>query len=441
MKGYRFFVFGFLMLHASALIADERPEYDLWLRPGQTVSDDPRRLPWPEPDLSEAAVQVIEGATLIDGSGGPPVRDAVVVIRGNRIEQVGRRGDVEVPADATSIDGSGRYLLPGLIDLHTHVTYPEQVVSFYTDTDSAATIRAIEKVRMYVDHGITSLRDVASRNDVPFRLKEAIRAGIIVGPRIFPSGKLITGTGGHGAESDALIVTGMVIEADGPDAFAKAVREQIKAGADYIKLASHYTREEVAAAIEAAHQLGIRVTADTTTHFLKWAVQAGIDCVEHPLPRDDETIELMAKKGTYAVPTVVAYKRYIFDQRGGYHNSLSRRFYFDHEANVEMVRRLKKAGVKIGVGTDLFLGYREHFEKPTAYVDELRYFIEAGFTPMEAIVAATRTGAEILNMSDKLGTLESGKLADLIMLEGNPLDDIGALEEPVFVMVDGKIID
>ena len=92
-------------------------------------------------------------------------------------------------------------------------------------------------------------------------------------------------------------------------------------------------------------------------------------------------------------------------------------------------------------GPDLFLGYRDHFEKPTAYVDELRGFIEAGFTPMEAIVAATRTGAEILNMSDKLGTVESGKLADLIMVAGNPLDDIGALAKPVFVMVDGKFID
>jgi len=430
-------VFVAVFLIVLGIVYGQKKQYSLEQHPGQTVSDDPRRLPLPKQDLSKAAVQILKGATLIDGTGEIPLRDAVIVIRGNRIQEVGRSEQVSIPEGATIIPVKGKYILPGMMDLHTHITYPTNVIEFTTDTDTTATLRAIDKIKYYVNHGITSLRDVGSRNDVPFRIKEAVRYGTIIGPRIFPAGKLITATGGHGAEGDFLIINGIAAEANGADEFREAVREQIKAGADCIKLASNYTREEAAAAIDEAHQLGLRVTADSHTFYTTWAVQAGIDCIDHPLPRDEETIRLMAENGTSAVPTVVAYYN-IFQERGGYWGLLSRRFYFDHAANMEMLRRLKRAGVKVGVGTDVIMDYTNRL--PKYYLQELHFFLEAGYSPMETIIAATRTGAEILGMEDKLGTIEKGKLADLIVVEENPLDKIDTVGTPLLVMVDGKIV-
>jgi imidazolonepropionase-like amidohydrolase len=184
--------------------------------------------------------------------------------------------------------------------------------------------------------------------------------------------------------------------------------------------------------------MGLRVTADSHTFYITWAVQAGIDGIDHPLPRDEETIRLMAEKGTCAVPTIVAYY-HIFQERGGYWGTQSRRFYFDHAANMELLRRLKKAGIKTGIGTDVIMDYTTQL--PKYYLMELRFFLEAGYTPMETIIAATRTGAEILGMADKLGTIEKGKLADLIVVEENPLEKIDAVVQPSLVMVDGKIVN
>ncbi|HNQ81878.1 MAG: amidohydrolase family protein [Acidobacteria bacterium] len=434
----RIAVFVAVFLIVLGFVYGQKKPYSLGQRPGQNVSDDPRRIPMPEPDLSKAAVQVLRGATLIDGTGANPISNAVIVIRGNRIQEVGRLGQVTIPEGAALIPAEGKYILPGMIDLHTHITYPTNVLEFFTDTDITATLRAVDKIKYYSNHGITSLRDVGSRDDVPFRLKEAVRSGLVTGPRIFPAGKLITGTGGHGAEGGYLIVNGIVREANGADDFRKAVREQIKAGADCIKLASHYTLEEAAAAIDEAHQMGLRVTADSHTFYITWAVQAGIDGIDHPLPRDEETIRLMAEKGTCAVPTIVAYY-HIFQERGGYWGTQSRRFYFDHAANMELLRRLKKAGIKTGIGTDVIMDYTTQL--PKYYLMELRFFLEAGYTPMETIIAATRTGAEILGMADKLGTIEKGKLADLIVVEENPLEKIDAVVQPSLVMVDGKIVN
>ena len=203
-------VFFAVFLVAQGVFYGQNKPYSLGQRPGQNVSDDPRRIPMPEPDLSKAPVQVLRGATLIDGTGANPVSNAVVVIRGNRIQEVGRLGQVTIPEEAALIPAEGKYILPGMIDLHTHITYPTNVLEFFTDTDTTATLRAVDKIKYYSNHGITSLRDVGSRNDVPFRLKEAVQYGLVSGPRIFPAGKLITGTGGHGAEGDYLIVNGIV---------------------------------------------------------------------------------------------------------------------------------------------------------------------------------------------------------------------------------------
>ena len=198
--------------------------------------------------------------------------------------------------------------------------------------------------------------------------------------------------------------------AEGPDQWRQAVREQFNRGADLIKIGSHFSRDELKAAVEEAHALGLKVGSDAETFYIQWAVEAGVDVIEHPLPRTDETIRLMARKGTEAVPTLVPYA-IIFDEWGGYYGSTSRRFTFSKEANLEVLRRMKKAGIKMGIGTDLVTNWFRYL--PAPYITELKYFVQAGYTIPEALVAATKTNAEILDMSDKLGTLEPGKLADV----------------------------
>lgn len=216
----------------------------------------------------------------------------------------------------------------------------------------------------------------------------------VPGPRVFPVGRLIVGIGGHGAEGLPIHAPlyGAIREASGPDDWREAVREQFEAGADAIKVASHFSREEIRAAVEEAHALGLRVMADAKTFYIQWAVEAGVDDIEHPLPRTDKTIRLMAERGTDAVPTLTTYS-YIFDLSGGYFGSTSRRFSFSKEENLELVRRMRRAGIRMGVGTDLVSDWFRFL--PGAYITELKQLQAAGYSPAEALVAATwcREGA------------------------------------------------
>ena len=340
--------------------------------------------------------------------------------------------------------------MPGLIDLHAHLTIggvPEPGVGADTtgggvtmpSGDANATLRAVEKARYYIESGITSVRDLASRGDVPFRIKAWVNAHMLVGPRVFPVGKLITGKGGHGAEGygPSSPIWGAVREANGPDDWRLAVREQFDAGADAIKLASHFSREEVKAAVDEAHALGLKVVLDAETFYIQWAVEAGADDIEHPLPRTEETIRLMVRKGTQGAPTLVPYQ-YVFDQSGGYFGSTSRRFTFSKAANFEMLRRLKAAGVKLGIGTDLVGDWFRLM--PAPYITELKNFVAVGYTIPEVLVIATRTNSEILDMDDKLGTLEPGKLADVLVVDGRPDMNLDDLSKVDLVIRDGEVV-
>jgi imidazolonepropionase-like amidohydrolase len=306
-------------------------------------------------------------------------------------------------------------------------------------SEADQTLRAIERLRYFIESGITSVRDVGSAGEVPFRLKDWVRQRRLVGPRIFPGGQLITGTGGHGAEGLDIHAPGFgtMREASGPDDWREAVREQFKRGADFIKIGSHYSPEEVAAAVEEAHALGLKITADAETFYVTSAVEAGIDMIEHPLPRTDETIRMMAEAGTEAVPTIVPYI-YIFDLAGGYYGSTSRRFSFSKEDNLTLLRRMREAGVKMGIGTDLVSDWFRYL--PESYINELRQFIAVGYGTEEVLVTATRTNAELLDMADKLGTLEPGKLADVLVVDGRPDSDVGDLANVDLVVRDGEIV-
>ena len=436
----RFTLIALLMSLPLSVLGQQKPEdRRRFFDENEVVTDDPRRIPMPPGPRGPEGSIVLRGGRLFDGTGAA-ARPASLVIERNRVLAILEPGVEDWPDDARIIDVSGHTVLPGLIDLHTHLDYSEPDVPIEQAVNpSHATLRGVERLRYFIESGITSVRDTGSKYDIPFRLKEWVAANRLLGPRVFAAGQLITATGGHGAEglTPHSQIYGEIREASGPDDWREAVRENFKNGADFIKLSSHYSREEIQAAVEEAHALGIRVTVDAETFYIGWAVEAGADCIEHPLPRTDEVISMMAARGVCSVPTLTTYA-YIFDRSGGYYGSTSRRFSFSKEANLDVLRRMKKAGIKMGIGTDLVMDAFRFL--PSAYITELEWFVKGGYTKPEVLVAATKDSAEILGMDDKLGTLEPGKLADVLVVEGRPDENLRDLENVNLVIRDGYVV-
>ena len=433
------FALAFSML-CTVATAQERSARDRreFLEPQTEVSEDPRRIPV-KSIVKPSGILVLRGGRIFDGTGNA-VHDGTVVIQENRILKILAPQSIDWPSDARVVDVSGKTVMPGLIDLHTHLTKSEKEEYVDTISDSASTLIGVDKLRYFIESGITSIRDVGSSHDIPFRLKEWVAKNRIPGPRIFAAGQFITAEGGHSTENtpDEMIrAEGDTRLASGPDDWRQAVREQFHNGADLIKLGSHFSLEEVRAAVSEAHDLGLKVTVDAETFYIERAVEAGADTIEHPLPRSDATIRLMAKKGIAADPTLTPYM-IIFDKFGGYYDSTSRRFTFSKEANFEMLKRLKRAGIKCGVGTDLVANWFRYL--PVAYINELKQFVAAGWTIPESLVAATRTNAQILDMDDRLGTLEIGKLADVLVVAGSPDRDLDDLEHVDMVIRGGFVV-
>jgi imidazolonepropionase-like amidohydrolase len=336
------------------------------------------------------------------------------------------------------IDAGGLFVLPGLIDLHMHFTQQRgDDFGQYRDSDAAAAIRGMLLLSQFLDAGITAVRDVGTTNDVALRIKEAVARGMVDGPRVLWSGQLIAARGGHGNEitstatgrPKSLDDSDRVRVATGPWDWRLAVREQFRMHADWIKLTAPYTAEEVQAAVDEAHMLGLPVTVDSFGKYTRLAAEAGIDSVEHPLDLDSEILAVMADQDTAFVPTLTAFYNVLTTgyppagiRGGGFYYTMSRRFPMDHDQHVQMVREAHRLGVPIGVGTDI--PFENEWRYPGAYHVELGFLKDAGMTDKEVLASATRVGAEILGMADKLGTLEPGKLADIVIVGGDPLGDI-----------------
>jgi imidazolonepropionase-like amidohydrolase len=393
---------------------------------------------------------------LIDGKSDRPIENAGVLIEGDRIVAVG--GPDVIPAGVDVIDLGPATLMPGFIDAHTHplMWSGSYQMDHLRRSSAYKALRGLKALQRELGNGWTSLR-IAGDADVYYahlEIRRVIEEGLFVGPRIAGAGHYLSVTGGGGdvnfiSPEQPVIAEGLVV--DGPDEIRKAVRQEIKNGSDWIKILVtgafmsvgdnpadvYFSPEELRAAVEEAHRRGVPVMAHAhATDGIKQAVRAGVRSIEHGTFMDDEAIELMVEKGVFLVPTI--YIGEYFIEKGSKAGDLQ-------EKNVELskkyqgefVERVGKAarsGVKIAVGSD-FGGYLDSIN-----TREFASLVGAGMTPMQAIQAGTRVGAELLGWDDRLGTIEPGKLADLVAVPGDPLEDISELERVSFVMLGGKIV-
>ncbi len=408
------------------------------------------------------AYTLVRNGTLIDGTGAAPVPDAVVLVKDNRIEAVGRRERIRLPGSAfTEIDAGGGTVLPGFIDTHVHLML--EGVNIARDMITPFSMRfynAVAYMRHTLDAGITSVRD-AGGADVG--VKQAVETGVVPGPRMQISIVMLSTTGGHG---DSWMRSGDSYHmfspypgypdaiCDGVEGVRKKVREVLRSGAEVIKIAStggvlsptdhpEYTQfspEELEVIVqEAAFHRGVKVMAHAQgAEGVKNALRAGIHSIEHGIYLDDEAIELMLQRGAFLVPTLLAPLTVLeVGEKGGMPEYGVVKAREVVEIHSDSISRAYKAGVKIAMGTDA--GVMPHGTN----LRELGLMVNIGMTPMQSIVATTKVAAECLGWQDRVGTVESGKLADIVIAKTDPLVDIRSLENPdniVIVMKDGQLV-
>jgi imidazolonepropionase-like amidohydrolase len=405
----------------------------------------------PGRQLAAPAATVLQPAAVLDPQSGQLTRGATVVVRGDRIEAVGR--SVPQPAGARVIELAGLTLLPGLIDAHTHVLlqpededWPPPVVY---KTQSFRTIQGVAAARKNLEAGFTTLRDVDSEGagfaDVD--LREAINRGIVPGPRLLVATLAITITAGH------MNLTGVNPElrmpepaalADTRDAMIAEVRRQVKGGADWIKLYATGTLRHVdRKTLEPLGQLSLEDVQAVVSEARRWrkdvaahayggdgaknAILGGVRSIEHGMLFDDEAVDLLKQHGTYWVPTLSVYAAGLEKDK----TDFTRRIVDRHKLSFQ---KALARGVKIVFGTDA--GAIEHGTQAV----EFRRMVDYGMKPLEAVRAATTVAAELLRMEGQIGSLAPGAYADVIAVEGNPLEDLAALQRVRFVMKGGLVV-
>lgn len=375
------------------------------------------------------------GGTLIDGNGGVPVRNTTILVRDERIVAIGPTGKVEVPADARRYDVKGKYVLPGFIDVHVHLMYPPDDRK---QAESLSALRALHFMEVLLDEGITAVRDVGGTIESMQALGKAQEFGYIHSLRLHSVGQLITTPGGHG--------TSWSYFTTGPEGFRAAVRKMHAAGFRQIKLSPPYTQEEVNAGVDEAKKLGMRVTshgggrADTEpSTMIERAVTAGVQCIEHLNKIPPDVLDMMAEKGVYLVPTLEILRTlYETPELLPSMEVLMKERGYSMAMHDEQFRQARKRHITIGVGTDA-AGLIDRLY-PGMYVKEMEHFVRLGMSRLEAITAATKNGALILGREGELGTLVPGKLADLQVVGGNPLESFDALGHPLIVMIGGSVL-
>jgi len=396
---------------------------------------------------------VIHAGKLLDVKTGSTLSDQAIVIEGDKIVSVGPMSSAKLTGNEQRIELGDATILPGLIDAHTHLTFDPQFgyESLAISVSREALIGA-KNARVTLQAGITTVRNVGADGYADVALRDAINAGDVPGPRMLVSGPPLGITGGH-CDNNLLPSEYHAVGdgvADGVEQVQHKVRENIKYGADLIKVcatggvlskgddpnASQYTLEEMKAIVADAHRLGRKVAAHAHgAQGVIWASEAGVDSVEHGHLMNDEAIATLKKNGTYLVPTL-----YLIDWQREHAAQANLPSFL--KAKMELVSQSAKnnakkafaAGVKIGMGTDAAVyphGLNAH---------ELEVYVQLGMTPLQAIQTATINDADVLGLKDKVGTLEPGKWADIIAVDGDPLHDITTLQHVKFVMKGGEVV-
>ena len=386
---------------------------------------------------------------ILDGRGHKLER-GTLVIDGDRIAAIGPDQTVRVPKGAQRVDGRGLTVLPGLIDCHVHFCLGAEadVVAAVEGESSAVTLlKAAELARRTLRAGFTTVRDVGFRDHAVFALKRAIEAGLTPGPRILAAGLAICMPGGHARFIGR--------EADGVEAVRAAVRDQLAAGAEVIKVIAsggvltpgtspdqaQMTVEELSAAVEVAATHGRHVAAHAHgASGMKNALRAGVHSIEHATLMDDEAAAMMTQRGVYMVPTLSALATTAACPTGcGIPDSARSKAKNMVKQHEKSFRAAVRRGVPIALGTDAGTPFNHHGEN----AQELERMVALGMTPMDAIMTSTSAAARLLRLSDEIGTIEVGKQADLLVVEGNPLRNIGLLlkqERIVGVMQRGRFV-
>lgn len=406
---------------------------------------------------------VLKGRVL-DGNGGAPIEKGAVVLEDNRIRLVCRQSQLPDDPAAEVYELENGTIMPGLIDAHVHMGWGSATaVDWISMTPQLSMARALRDMAQLRQQGYTAFRDLGS--DV-LLMRPAVAEGLLDVPRIFGAGRIISQIGGHGdvyqklsleasqrAYSPAFIVNGV-------DEVRRACRINARNGADLIKIMttggvfsqgdkatphSHFSQEEIRAAVEEAENMGSYVSTHAqATRGIKMALKNGVKCIEHGFYLDEECIELMVKNDCYLVPTLAimhASKLY-FQGKEGVLPYLKEKTEKSYEANYRSLEMARKARITVGVGCD-FLGDAAFGCSYSEATLELERLCVAGYTPMEVITMATKVNARLLQMEDQLGTLETGKLADVLLVEGRPDEDIRVLrrsDHVKLVVQDGRIV-
>ncbi|MCG8468885.1 MAG: amidohydrolase family protein [Gemmatimonadetes bacterium] len=408
----------------------------------------------------------IRAGRLIDGTGAAARENAVVIVRDGRIEAVGSATDIVIPAGARVIDLADRTVLPGIVDAHAHLSIRPDTRTLrgqlegMEQHDAKQMARIVRNVRVQLLSGVTSVYVVGEVHYNDIQAAEAVEDGVIPGPRIYPSGNFISTTAGHGPAEYRTT--------NGPWAMRTFVRQNYEMGAHHMKLTitdrarvgpnngtpyapgeSNYTKEEIDAAVDELHRLGIEATAHANGESIRLAVEAGVNSIQHGGNLTDELMDLLATREVGFVNTYTIGFQAVFDEWSFLDNEAEHaRDWLERSRGVharaleaderragrrtdrlDQLARAKAKGVLVGIGTDSMHGLMPI---------EMENLVDAGFTPLEAITAATGINATIVGIDDEVGTIEVGKFADIIAVAGRPDEDIRAMSEVTFRMVGGR---
>jgi imidazolonepropionase-like amidohydrolase len=388
-------------------------------------------------EKSQASDHVaIRAARMLDVSHGQLINDAIILVEGDHVTAVGSK--LLIPQGARIIDLGDRTILPGLIDAHTHITYHfDETGHFGLSGDASPDVTlmyAAENARRTLEAGVTTIRNLGAGERVDLRLRDAINRGETAGPRMVVSGEPLMPDEVFGLSTGEARLARI-------RAF---VRERVGEGANVIKIFEGvdgrglplYSREEIQAAVDEAAHAGLKVAVHAhEAAAIKAAVEGGCASIEHGTYLDDEAIRLMVKHHTALVPTLYLPTHYLEHKSQFAFDDSTWDFFEKLRArNLDNLRRAERAGVLVVNGSDAVAGLHGQ----NAHEEE--WLVKAGLTPLEAIRAATVDAARLLGLEDKLGEIKEGKLADMIAVRGNPLEDITSLERVQFVMKNGQVV-